>query len=152
MNQSDYDFINVREYAIYFLRTCMITKLNHSVNDIPNIHEWERKTRNMETSFNDCLTINSSGIFECLPYTSETKSLQLAHNFLTYLQVFCKEVKKPDESTPPVIYIFLLLLIVSIPILCCIFYSIKSKPVKQHKITVYRGKIQDEYDSVCQLD
>lgn len=152
MNQSDYDFINVREYAIYFLRTCLITKLNLSVNDLPNIDEWERKTRNLKTTFNDCLTINSSGIFKCLPYTNETKSLRLAYNFLTYLQIFCKEVKKPNEPLTPVIYIFLLLSIVGILILCYIFHPVKSKPVKQHKITVYRGTIQDEYDSVCQLD
>lgn len=152
MNQSDYDFVNVREYGIYFLRMCMITKLNLSLDDLPNISEWERKLRMMELSFNDCLSINSSDIFKCLLYTNKTKSLQFSFNFLTSLEILCKEIPKTIETVPHLFYILLLFTILSVPIIYYIFYKFKSKTVEQHRVSFYRGTIQPEYKPDCQLD
>lgn len=118
MNQSDYEWINIREYSIYFLRLCLINN-NLTLDEIPNIDDLEKRTRQLQLTANDCQTIRKSKLINCLHYNQANNYTQFAHDWLSYLKIYCQDVIEVNEFP-----IFLIVICVLLFTFAFVFYII----------------------------
>uniref|UniRef100_A0A8D9A355 Uncharacterized protein n=2 Tax=Cacopsylla melanoneura TaxID=428564 RepID=A0A8D9A355_9HEMI len=99
-----FEILNAREYAIYLMRICIITKFN--VLEPLDINHLEWKTRQLKLTFDDCQNANATNLYKCSPNNTINEGSIYAQNFLSALESVCKDIEPPYDWMYYLIIIF----------------------------------------------
>lgn len=104
--------MDVKEYAIYMLRGCLIHHLN--LTDVPDIDHIEYRTRFLELTRSDCEIFRNYYFLNCTIVNPKLDFETYLNNFLSALEMNCKSNNFEKVNNLPIslIVIFITLLVI----------------------------------------